>query len=247
MVDQPSELAQLLPDYYWVYGAGMDIDGSSRQADGSVLNRRRQVGNMLLSKTPILATRNHLLPKVATLDFPNDQRVALEGIVEIASGALRIYVTHLSPRYNRERRMQIETILGIVREGPETGGVTSGPKTRLVQSDAENPPMPREVIMLGDFNLEPHEPEYDLICGHVDPVYGRVALIDGFVDAWVRGGNDIDSGVTCPKDPDNDTFHDCRLDYGFVSGNIADRVRSAWIDDEAQGSDHQPFWFELDR
>jgi endonuclease/exonuclease/phosphatase family metal-dependent hydrolase len=247
MVDQASELARLLPDYYWVFTAGIDIDGSDKQADGSVVNRRRQVGNMLLSKTPIMASRNHLLPKVATLDYPNDQRVALEGIVETGTAALRVYVTHLSPRYNLERRMQIEAILKIVRDGPLSGGVISGPDTRLKQTSAPNPPMPHEVIILGDFNLEPHETEYDLLCGQIDPVYGRIALIDDFVDAWVQSGNDIASGITCPKDPSNDTFHDCRLDYGFVSGNIADRVRTAWIDNEAQGSDHQPFWFELDQ
>jgi endonuclease/exonuclease/phosphatase family metal-dependent hydrolase len=246
MADQPGELARLLPDYYWVYGAGLDIDGSSRQPDGSVVNRRQQVGNMILSKTPIIATRNHLLPKIATLDFPNDQRVALEGIVETSAGALRVYVTHLSPRYNAERRMQIEAIMKIVRDAPTSGGVTSGPNTRLHQVSAPNPPMPHEVIILGDFNLEPHEAEYDLLCGEIDPVYGRIAQVGGFVDAWVQSGNDIASGVTCPMDPTNDTFHDCRLDYGFVSGNIAQHVRTAWIDNDAQGSDHQPFWFELD-
>jgi endonuclease/exonuclease/phosphatase family metal-dependent hydrolase len=246
MVDQPRELARLLPDYFWVYGVGMDIDGSLKQEDGSVLNRRCQVGNMILSKRPILATRSHLLPKIATLDFPNDQRVALEGIVETSTGALRVYATHLSPRYNAERRIQIEAILKIIGDGPSSGGVVSGPKTRLNQTGAPNPPMPHEAIILGDFNLEPHEAEYDLLCGQVDPVYGRIAQVDGFVDAWVQSGNDIASGVTCPTDPTNDTFHDCRLDYGFVSGNIADRVRTAWIDNEAQGSDHQPFWFELD-
>ncbi len=246
MVDQPAELGRLLPDYYWVYGPGLDLDGSEKRADGTVLNRRRQVGNMLLSKTPIVATRNFPLPKLDLLDFPNDQRALLEGVVETGSGALRVYVTHLSPRYNRERRMQIEAILKIVRDGPASGGVISGPRTRLAQAGAANPPMPRAAVILGDFNLEPHEAEYDLFCGTVDPVYGRMARADGFVDAWVRAGNDIAEGVTCPEDHSNDTFHDSRLDYGFVSADIADRVRAAWIDDAAQGSDHQPFWFELD-
>ena len=246
MIDQAAELARLLPDYHWVYGAGLDLDGSDKGQNGSVINRRRQVGNMLLSKTPIIATRNHLLPKLALLDFPNDQRAALEGVIETRAGALCVYVTHLSPRYNAERRMQIEAIVGIVRDGPPSGGTISGPDTRLEKVGASNPPMPREAIILGDFNMEPHEAEYDLLCGRIDPVYGRMAHADGFVDAWVRAGNDAAGGVTCPKDPANDTFHDCRLDYGFVSANIADRVRAAWIDDEAQGSDHQPFWFELD-
>jgi endonuclease/exonuclease/phosphatase family metal-dependent hydrolase len=246
MVDQPVELARLLPDYYWVYGAGLDIDGSDKLPDSSVVNRRRQSGNMLLSKTPIVATRNHLLPKLDFLDFPNDQRVALEGVIESRATALRVYVTHLSPRYNNERRMQIEAIMDIVRDGPLSGGVISGPNTRLEQEGVCNPPMPREVIILGDFNLEPHETEYDLLCDRIDPLFGRMTRAGGFVDAWVRAGNDVARGVTYPANTAEEPHRDVRFDYGFVSANIAEHVRAAWIDTEAQGSDHQPFWFELD-
>jgi exonuclease III len=37
-----------------------------------------------------------------------------------------------------------------------------------------------------------------------------------------------------------------RLDYVYVSGGLAGQVRSARIDSEAQGSDHQPVWAELE-
>ena len=46
MVDQPREIADLLGDYYWVYGAGIDVDASDRDRHGSLQNRRRQFGNM---------------------------------------------------------------------------------------------------------------------------------------------------------------------------------------------------------
>lgn len=47
---QPEDIAALLPDYYWIYDAAFDIDDSERLADGSVLNRRIQHGQMLLSR-----------------------------------------------------------------------------------------------------------------------------------------------------------------------------------------------------
>ena len=50
MVDQPAELAALPPNYHWVYGPAFDVDRSEQHEDGSVLNRCRQFGNMLLSK-----------------------------------------------------------------------------------------------------------------------------------------------------------------------------------------------------
>ena len=34
------------------------------------------------------------------------------------------------------------------------------------------------------------------------------------------------SGRVCPKNPANDTFDDCRIDYGFAGANIADHVRA---------------------
>jgi exonuclease III len=37
-----------------------------------------------------------------------------------------------------------------------------------------------------------------------------------------------------------------RLDYVYVSAGLAGRVRGARIDSEAQGSDHQPVWAELE-
>ena len=74
MVDQTAELARLLPEYFWVYGPVFDMDDSSRAADGSVVNRRRQFGPMLLSKTPIIWSRLHLFPKLEHQSFPHGHR-----------------------------------------------------------------------------------------------------------------------------------------------------------------------------
>ena len=37
-----------------------------------------------------------------------------------------------------------------------------------------------------------------------------------------------------------------RIDYFFVSGELAPKVRRAWIDDTVFGSDHCPIWLDLD-
>jgi exonuclease III len=37
-----------------------------------------------------------------------------------------------------------------------------------------------------------------------------------------------------------------RIDYVYVSAGLASRVKDARIDSEAQGSDHQPVWAELE-
>ena len=65
MTDQVKELTEQFPDYYWVYGPGVDLNASIRNLEGLVENRRRQFGNLVLSKFPILASRPHLLPRRA--------------------------------------------------------------------------------------------------------------------------------------------------------------------------------------
>ncbi len=103
--------------------------------------------------------------------------------------------------------------------------------------------MPQEAIWMGDFNAEPGGPEYDAIVGPHDPISGREFYADRFADAWVAAGNDETDGMTYPADRD---YPDMRLDYCFVSAALAGRVRSAWVDRDAEGSDHQPLWVEMD-
>ena len=63
--DQPAQLGRILNTYYWAYGPYFDVDGSALQPDGRINNVRRQFGNMILAKTPILSTRLFPLPKSA--------------------------------------------------------------------------------------------------------------------------------------------------------------------------------------
>ena len=50
-------------------------------------------------------------------------------------------------------------------------------------------------------------------------------------------GHDERSGATCRSK---------RIDYIFASSSLAGRIGSAWIDHRAEGSDHQPYWCDID-
>ncbi|MBC7738256.1 MAG: endonuclease/exonuclease/phosphatase family protein [Candidatus Saccharibacteria bacterium] len=80
MVDQPAVIAGMLPHMHWVYGPGINIDASEMQA-GRVIQRRRQYGNMVLSRWPILSTVTHPLPKLALARVFHQQRVLLETVI----------------------------------------------------------------------------------------------------------------------------------------------------------------------
>jgi len=169
---QPEDIAALLPEHYWVYDASFDIDCSERHADGRVTNRRRQHGKMLLSRWPIITKRYFALPRVYIDDEFNMQMGALEGIIDTPLGALRIYNVHFGSVSSEERQLQAGSVLDLVREAPSQGGAWTGPNGDFSERDwclgKPEPPMPASAIVLGDLNLEPDSPEYQILCGATD-------------------------------------------------------------------------------
>ncbi len=242
MVDQPREIADLLGDYHWVYGAGLDVDASQHDGHGKLHNRRRQFGNLLLCRRPILSSRNHLLPKYASLGPMSIQRSALEGVIETHRGRLRIYSVHLTHLCAETRLPQVQALLDIHQRAPlEGAALCGGGLEEEWTRDGMPPALPGEAILMGDFNMEPDSEEYARITGPVSPYGGRITNPQGFVDAWVAAGNQELDGVTTDI-----RGRDVRLDYCFVSASLGDAITATRIDNQAVGSDHQPLWVEID-
>lgn len=240
MVDQPAEIARHLPDFHWIFGANLDMDASAPDASGKPVHRRRQFGNMLLSRLPIVSSRNHLLPKFGATNQHTMQRGALETVIDMPNaGPIRLYSTHLCHLTAGTRLPQVDHLLALHRNAPAEGGAWSGghPIPGSGWTEGEMPPMPEDAILLGDFNFEPTDPEYPKFTGPWSEQHGRVIPLAGFVDSWVTAGHDEREGITCD---------DKRIDYIFASSTLAPRIQSARIDADAIGSDHQPFWCEIE-
>ena len=250
MVDQAAELSVLLPAHYWVYGAIFDLDASLEDENGGIQNRRRQFGPMLMSRLPIVWSRTHLFPKLATDSHFHMDTGAVEGLIETKGGPLRCYSLHLSHLNSRERLLQLDFLLAQHRRalvnGPPWGGppVTGG-ETGW-DAGARAPQTTSEACLLGDFNSETGSPEYELLVGPKDATGARVHHVDGFVDTWAAAHREEDGEVTWIRPPYYQDLPDRRLDYCFVSPSLASHVTNAWVDTDAQGSDHQPYWVELD-
>jgi endonuclease/exonuclease/phosphatase family metal-dependent hydrolase len=232
MVDQPRQLGKRLPGYWWVFGPNIDLH-SSETFPGEEADRRRQFGNMLLARRPILASRNIALTRCSHLPF-SMQRGAIEGIVEVAEATLRVYSTHLCYLSAETRLTQIAAIREAHEAAAREGGAWAGehPDKAVGWIVGDEPRVPDEAVLLGDMNFLPESQEY---IEHVAP---DAAEPCGFVDAWRAIGLGEEAGTT--------KIGHGRIDYGLVSPSLVGRITDAWVDRDADGSDHQPLWFNID-
>jgi len=242
---QPENIAALLPGYYWSFGAAFDIDGSERHPDGTILNRRIQHGQMLLSRWPILSKRYFPLPRLAIESEFNMQMGVLEGVIDTPLGALRVYNLHFGSVSSDERQRQADFMVAMVRDAASEGGAWTGAVTETDERDwtagIPRPPMPRSAVVLGDFNMHPQSPEYAIIAnamsGSGEPLLS---------DIWARKnpGSQVMTWHPNPGRPGHE--HSARLDYCFLTPDLVATARASWVDESAQGSDHQPLWIEFE-
>ena len=244
--DQPEILSKLLPEYHYVYGPAFDMDAST-VGQGRVINRRRQFGTMILSRTPIVWSRLHLLPMRRVLNPLNTQNAALECMVQTPLGPIRFLSVHLAHIGVEERLDQIEFLLERHRRVPFEGGPWSGvddePHRNWTQGEAE-PDCPLAAIWMGDFNSEPGSAEYRRIVGDA-PYHANVAYHDGFVDAAIAAGHPAQALHTHVKEIGG-KLQKRQLDHCFVGGMLASRVQSVRVDNDETASDHHPMFVELD-
>ena len=262
MTDQPERLGELLPDYYRVYCPSLDVDASTRDANGGIINRRRQFGLMLLSKRPVISARMIALPQLETVDFFSRVNLSISGAIEVVTatpaGVLRVYSLHLSSVSSRERLLQIDTLLNmfayskrnratVSRNDMPTDPIEAKNFVRMNWSNDEaTPPAPEHTLFMGDFNSLEESPEYIRFAGEIDPVYGRGMHSDDLIDSWSVAKETIGHPTSWwPDPPDRAPGKALRLDYCFVSMGLASKVSRAWVDVDADGSDHKPYWVEF--
>jgi endonuclease/exonuclease/phosphatase family metal-dependent hydrolase len=238
--DLVAAFADLFPEHFHVYAAPCDLLIDIMVENGQRTERRFQFGNMILSRWPILATRHFLLPRSRTVDQLNLQRGAIEVVIAAPEGQLRIYSTHLDHVSPDERIAQIAYLKARVLNYMSEGGALTG----AAEEGFPDLPLAEDFLLMGDFNMEPESPEYVEMTGHRDRYYGRVSRANQVVDALDRLDKLPPDSYSWAKPPGDGPVK-MHLDYCFVSSGLVPRLRDAWIDHQAQGSDHFPVWVEL--
>jgi endonuclease/exonuclease/phosphatase family metal-dependent hydrolase len=203
------------------------MDASLKNEYGQISNRRRQFGNMILSRYPIISTRNFPLPKQGAGPDPEHsiQRALLETVINIPGlGYTRVYSTHLSHRNPESRFPQIQFMMRRINQAPHEQGAWSGEHTDTGWTEGEKPPMPQQFILMGDMNFKLDSKEYKEMVDSKD-----------FYDAWKSDDEDRGTNV------DGDS-----IDHCFVSKNLLPKIERTYIDRNIIASDHWPLWMEMD-
>lgn len=238
-VDMVDGLEALFPEFYSAFHAPFDILLDSSVVDGRRRNRRFQFGNMILARYPILSVRALLLPRSRTYDRLNLQRSALETIIDAPGGPLRIYSVHLDHISPDERINQINALKAWISSVPATGAAVTG----AVEFGMRDTPTPEEYLAFGDFNLQPGSPEYQVLFGREDVFYGQSLRRENPVDS-LRHLAGLSSENFSWQGPEPEQKR-MLLDYALAAPCLAPRLKKAWIDTDAEGSDHFPLWVEL--
>lgn len=238
--DMVADLREALPDYFCVYGPNLEVDMGSRIEDGRAIDVRLQFGNMVLSRTPILSSRNLLLPRRRSIDVLNFQRGAIEALIQTSLGPIRFYSVHLDHRGPDERREQLDYLMERVLAYPIEGGAITG----TAEFGFPEPPRPEHFMLMGDFNLLAGTDEHAAFVGRADHEFGVPRVASRPVDAAAAVSPEPATTWVDPDRPD-DRSRWKRIDYVFTSAELSDKVRRSWVDAEAPGSDHLPLWVEL--
>ncbi|MBN9232530.1 MULTISPECIES: endonuclease/exonuclease/phosphatase family protein [Phyllobacteriaceae] len=240
--DMVAAIMEALPDYFAVYGSNFEANAGSAVIGGRARTVTFQLGNMVLSKTPIHLSRNLLLPRGRSIGAMNFQRGALEALIETPLGFVRFYSTHLDHRNPLERARQVRFLRERLLNHALEGGALSG----LGEIGLPEPPCPEAYVVMGDFNMLPGSPEYVELAGLPDHEFGLPLSVDLAVDAAARLGSSGADLVTWvdPDRPKDESRHK-RIDYIFTSASLAGSLKRLWVDREAEGSDHLPVWLEV--
>ncbi len=236
--DQAEAIAAMLPNYYYVFGSSFDVDNSARRDDGSIDNRHRKHGNMILSRWPILSKRTFNLPKAQNSLKFNMCMSCVESVINLPSGAIRVYCYHAGYLTDDEHLQQIGYFSNKFDQSPIEGGAWCG-KPDIDGDDWGNrdqqaPAMPYQAIVCGDLNTGPNSLAYKLLLD-------RCQLFD----CWQLVDPVNLNTPTIKRAQSEDIKITGKIDHILVTSELVHKVEAVGIDFKAKGSDHHPVFCVL--
>jgi endonuclease/exonuclease/phosphatase family metal-dependent hydrolase len=228
--DQYQTLAGLLRGYTVVKGAAVDAIGP----DGDW----RQFGNAIITRLPVLQAFRHLLPWPADPSVPSMQRAAVEVVLQLRSGPLRITTTHLEYYSATQRAAQVERLRELQVEAAGHSGDTDRDEKK--GGPFELLPRPASGVLTADFNFPPG----DALHGHLQSPLARG--VPAYRDAWqLRHPGRPQPPTLGVYDKAQWPGPPIACDFIFVTEDLAPRVEDVVVNGATGASDHQPVMLEL--
>jgi endonuclease/exonuclease/phosphatase family metal-dependent hydrolase len=227
--NQYEALAGLFPDYTVLKGVAMDT-----LAPGG---GRREFGNAIITRLPVLQVFRRLLPWPADPSVPSMQRSAVEAVLDTPSGPLRVTTTHLEYYSAKQRGAQVEALRELQIEAASHAAAPSPAKEN---GPFRTPPRPASGILTADFNFQPD-----------DPLHARLqsplaAGVPAYRDAWqLRHPGRAHAPTLGVHDKGQWPGPPFACDFIFVTEDFAHRVEDVVVNGETDASDHQPVMLEL--
>jgi endonuclease/exonuclease/phosphatase family metal-dependent hydrolase len=227
--DQFALLAGLLPGYTLLEGIAVDSFG----ADGA----RRQFGNLIFTRYPVIRVYAHLLPWPADPAVPSMQRVALEAVIAAPFGPLRVTTTHLEYYSAMQRRQQVNRLRELHAEAAAHCNDRSHAKKE--GGPFQTLPRPAAAILTADFNFRAD----DALHARITAPYSDAT--PAYCDAWRlrHGGRPHDHTIGVYDRKQWPEAFAC--DFIFVTEDLAGRVEDVAVNPETDASDHQPVLLRL--
>ena len=227
--NQFEALAGLFPRYTLVEGVAVDVLASQ--------GKRREFGNAIVTRLPVLQVLRHLLPRPADPSVPSMQRSAVEVVLDTRPGPLRVTTTHLEYYSAKQRAAQVERLLEMQIEA---SGHTTAPTPEKKGGPFQPVPRPASGILTADFNFPPE----DALHRHL-----QSALAPGvpaYRDAWqVRHRGKAHAPTIGMHDKEQWPGPPFACDFIFVTEDLAHRVEDVVVNGATDASDHQPVMLEL--
>ena len=228
--DQFEILAGLFPEYAVVKGVATDVIAPPRE--------RREFGNALITRLPVLQVYRHLLPWPADAFMHGMQRSAIEVVLQSPSGPVRVTTTHLEYYSAKQRAAQVERLRDLQIEAAGHAGTPPHPEKH--GGPIQPMPRPASAVLTGDFNFRPD----DALHARIQAPLG--SGIPAFRDAWqLRHPGTLHAPTLGVNDKRQWPGAAFACDFIFVTEDLAGRVENVAVDVVTDASDHQPVLLEL--
>ncbi len=226
--NQYETLAGLFPDYTVVKGVAVDV-----LAPGG---DRREFGNAIVTRLPILQVFRRLLPWPADPSVPSMQRAAVEVVLDTPCGPLRVTTTHLEYYSAKQRAAQVEAL----RELQIEAACHAAAPVPAKEGPFRTLPRPASAILTADFNFPPDDALHARLQSPLAPG------VPAYRDAWrLRHPGKAHAPTIGVHDKLQWPGPPFACDFIFVTEDLAHRVEDVVVNGDTDASDHQPVLLEL--